>query len=236
MAFTEKLKLEVKRAGHFCCCICHSSWVEIHHLVPQCEDGPDTFDNAAPLCPSCHEMYGGNPSKKKFITEARDLWYEICEKRYAPTGIALSEIKTLLASSLKEEFSDVKKILGVITKNETIADGKALDESEIVHHLVARYHKEYTPNIGFFNYFWIDEDLPEIRLKFQKRYGEFFFEIVCKYAMHVTKMDLNQFTEEELTETVNVLWISVILMCSLHDGDIEAHLRPDGEILWRKID
>jgi hypothetical protein len=53
---------------------------EIHHIVPAAEGGPDTDDNAAPLCPSCHETYGANSTKRKFIREARDFWYELCQR------------------------------------------------------------------------------------------------------------------------------------------------------------
>ena len=70
--------------------------VEVHHIVPQEENGPDNEDNAAPLCPSCHESYGANPKKRKFIREARDLWYEICEKRYASDPQRLDDMKLLL--------------------------------------------------------------------------------------------------------------------------------------------
>jgi HNH endonuclease len=83
MPFSETLKKDVRRRAHFSCCLCKALGVEIHHINPQEEGGPDTDDNAAPLCPSCHETYGANPQKRKFITEARDVWYEICEKRYA---------------------------------------------------------------------------------------------------------------------------------------------------------
>ena len=37
-------------------------------------------DNAAPLCPSCHGDFGGNPEKRSRIREMRDRWYDICEK------------------------------------------------------------------------------------------------------------------------------------------------------------
>jgi hypothetical protein len=49
MAFTETLKLTVKRKAHFSCCLCHSLGVEVHHIVPQAEGGPDTEDHAAPF-------------------------------------------------------------------------------------------------------------------------------------------------------------------------------------------
>jgi hypothetical protein len=171
MAFTEKLKLEVKRAGHFCCCVCRAAGVEIHHLIPQCEGGPDTFDNAAPLCPSCHETYGANPTKKKFLTEARDFWYEVCEKKHAPQGMALSEIKNLLT----DEFSDIKKILEAVSNNERIEGEKLLDEVEVVRYLLVKHKDTDTPNLEIFDTIWNDEDLPELRLQFLRRHGELFF-------------------------------------------------------------
>ena len=93
MAFSEALKKQVRRRAHQRCCICHAIGVEIHHIVPQEQDGPDTEDNAAPLCPSCHDTYGANPVKRKFIREARDHWFEICDKRYASDDTGLSDIK-----------------------------------------------------------------------------------------------------------------------------------------------
>jgi len=92
MGFSESLKLKVNRKAYFRCCLCHALGVEIHHIIPEAEDGPDTEDNAAPLCPSCHETYGSNPQKRKFIREARDFWYEVCEKRFASDGDRLEEI------------------------------------------------------------------------------------------------------------------------------------------------
>src|ERR1700741_2657614 len=93
MPFTEETKLGVKRKSHFRCCLCHALGIEIHHIVPQADGGLDTHDNAAPLCPSCHETYGANSGKRKFIREARDFWYELCEKRYASDPDAPQRLK-----------------------------------------------------------------------------------------------------------------------------------------------
>ena len=82
MAFSEALKLNIKKKAHFACCMCKALGVEIHHIVPESENGPDTEDNAAPLCPSCHAAYGANPQRRRFIRELRDFWYEICANRY----------------------------------------------------------------------------------------------------------------------------------------------------------
>lgn len=80
MAFSEKLKEEVKKKALFRCVICQQPFVEIHHIQPQSEGGDDTMDNAAPLCGRCHDLYGGNPEKRKQIRQMRDNWYEMVEK------------------------------------------------------------------------------------------------------------------------------------------------------------
>ena len=73
VAFSASLKKRVRQKAHYRCCLCQAVLVEVHHIVPQGEGGPDEEDNAAPLCASCHEIYGANPTKRKFIREARDL-------------------------------------------------------------------------------------------------------------------------------------------------------------------
>jgi len=109
MAFAEALKAKVRKRAHLICCLCKSVGVEVHHIVPQEEHGADTEDNAAPLCPSCHETYGANPQKRKFIREARDLWYEICEKRYASDPERLDEIQRLLKNAVsRDDFAAFK--------------------------------------------------------------------------------------------------------------------------------
>lgn len=96
MPFSEALKTSVRRRAHLACCLCHEVGVEVHHIVPQGEGGTDDEDNAAPLCPTCHERYGANPTKRKFIREARDLWFELCAERYAPDPDRLSHIEKAL--------------------------------------------------------------------------------------------------------------------------------------------
>lgn len=110
MAFSEQLKLRVRRLAHFQCCLCHTLGVEIHHILPQAEGGPDTEDNAAPLCPSCHEIYGANPVKRKFISEARDFWYEVCDRRYASDKDQLDRIVGLVEGTVKRD--DLAEVLG----------------------------------------------------------------------------------------------------------------------------
>lgn len=99
MAFSEQLKLAVKKRAHFQCCLCHALYVEIHHIIPESDGGPDTEENAAPLCPSCHETYGANPEKRKFIREVRDFWYELCAKTFIPDQ---DQIRTAVSDAIKD--------------------------------------------------------------------------------------------------------------------------------------
>jgi 5-methylcytosine-specific restriction endonuclease McrA len=74
MSFSEALKAQVKDRAHFTCCYCRDrqAKVDVHHIVPEAQGGPDTLDNAAPLCGSCHDRYGGNPDLRKEIRGRRD--------------------------------------------------------------------------------------------------------------------------------------------------------------------
>jgi len=124
MAFSEALKQTIRRRAHFHCCLCHALGVEVHHIVPQSEDGADEEDNAAPLCPTCHETYGANPTKRKVIREARDLWYEICATRYAsdPDRLdAISQSLTAVATraDLAKVVDEVKGMLDAVVNQET---------------------------------------------------------------------------------------------------------------------
>ena len=82
MPFSEALKLRVKRRAAFQCCRCREFGVEVHHIVPGEDGGPDTEKNAAPLCPNCHTWFGDNPKKRKEIRQTRDWWYEMVEAKY----------------------------------------------------------------------------------------------------------------------------------------------------------
>jgi hypothetical protein len=81
MPFPAHVKLEAKRRSAFRCCLCYAPFVEVHHIVPAAEHGPDTLDNAAPLCARCHDLFGGNPEKRKQIREMRDHWWDLMRER-----------------------------------------------------------------------------------------------------------------------------------------------------------
>lgn len=81
MVFSELIKKTIKEKAHYKCCICESFGpLHVHHVNPEAEGGSDTEDNAAPLCVNCHDTYGGNPEKRKWIREKREFWFKKCEE------------------------------------------------------------------------------------------------------------------------------------------------------------
>src|SRR4051812_38229876 len=91
MPFPESVKLEAKRRANFRCVGCQQPFVQVHHIIPDGE-GPDTIDNAAPLCGGCHHRYGGNLELRKQLREMRDHWWQRCaETKYitVDAGLAL---------------------------------------------------------------------------------------------------------------------------------------------------
>ena len=111
MPFAESLKVRIRKKCHQRCCLCHALGVEIHHILPQEKGGPNTEANAAPLCPTCHETYGANPQKRKFIRESRDFWYEICESRYPDRKVFEDIRATLQKTATKENLESIENSL-----------------------------------------------------------------------------------------------------------------------------
>ena len=76
---------------HRRCCICHRFCgvkIEIHHIEPAADGGPDTADNAIPVCFECHaeiQLYNDkHPRGRKFRPDElrlhRNQWLEICRQ------------------------------------------------------------------------------------------------------------------------------------------------------------
>ena len=115
MPFTESIRLEAKRRSHFQCCICKEPFVQVHHIVPEAAGGVSEIHNAAPLCASCHDRFGGNPDKRKQIREMRDLWWEICAERAISTEMLafnerLDQIQDGLLRSERSQADDSKTL------------------------------------------------------------------------------------------------------------------------------
>ena len=104
--FSATTKRTVRKRAWFACCICKkiSLGLEIHHIVPRKYGGPDTEENAAPLCPSCHAIYGGNPDLQTRIREMRDCWYEQCEILFGTNQDPVEIIRSIHDTFSQEEL------------------------------------------------------------------------------------------------------------------------------------
>jgi hypothetical protein len=77
---------------HRRCCICHKFCgvkIELDHMTPKEQNGPDTIDNAIAVCFECHaEIHSYNdkhPRGRKFrpdeLRKHKEQWLEICGTR-----------------------------------------------------------------------------------------------------------------------------------------------------------
>jgi hypothetical protein len=115
MPFSEAVKLEAKRRSDFQCAACRNPFVEVHHLIPQAENGPDTIDNACPLCARCHDLCGANPEKRKQLREMRDFQWELNAKtRQSPDVVALNQTLDGIQAQLNASASGQAQLLDVV--------------------------------------------------------------------------------------------------------------------------
>jgi len=89
MPFPEREATELLAQCHRRCCICHRFCgfkMELDHMVSKTEGGPDSIDNAIPVCFECHaEIHAYNdkhPRGRKYRPEElrrhKEQWLEIC--------------------------------------------------------------------------------------------------------------------------------------------------------------
>jgi 5-methylcytosine-specific restriction endonuclease McrA len=114
MPFSESTKEKAKRLAHYRCCFCESiAILEVHHIKPEADGGPNTLDNAVALCSGCHTAYGGNPVHRKFIKQRRNWWYGQCKKSHQKQDyVTPEELQRMLCvlqnqPSLKIQSEDV---------------------------------------------------------------------------------------------------------------------------------
>ena len=118
MPFPENIKLEDRRRSNCKCVICQQPFVDVHHIIPEADGGPNDLDNAAPLCASCHNWFGANPVLQKQIREMRDLWWEFCEKAKAnPDLVAINEKLDAIQGQIKQGQNAGTKLRGEWSPN-----------------------------------------------------------------------------------------------------------------------
>jgi hypothetical protein len=250
MAFSESLKAVIRRHADMRCCICHAIGVEIHHIIPQAEGGPDNEDNAAPLCPTCHETYGSNPSKRKFIREARDNWFTTCERALNAAHQELDRIIKFASEGVtREDLSYFKKELlhdlQAIFHSSRSKELKGQSIGEILQWIYdspINNDKVTQADIDFLYMFIWEESLQnaevdELKNEFVDVFGKETARRLCKFALnrHPYNLSKDGFTEPEMSELISMLTIDMVLLLHHRDVAIEQPLEvavTDEGYLW----
>ena len=128
MGFSPKVKSESLSLSARHCSVCHrykGIKMEVHHIIQEADGGPNTLDNAIPLCFDCHCDAGHynnrHPKGTKFsiqeLTKSRDAWYKIVSEKSIPEKLIISEhiqvnyfvLHTLeiLEKTLKQDFTSI---------------------------------------------------------------------------------------------------------------------------------
>jgi hypothetical protein len=214
--------------------MCHTLGVEIHHIIPESEGGPDGEDNAAPLCPTCHEIYGANPVKRKLIRECRDLWYEICARRYASDEERLERIEEKL-----------KIVVGRFVRDAT---DNGLLRTTVGQNLAAVYdpragQKVQDQDVEFvYEFFFggtVGNDLfEENKRRLFERFGSETARRLCRYALvHLggAFSTTGGFTECELGRIHSILmWLTIAFVDHVETSGAEicvtTQIDPNGEL------
>ena len=81
MPFSDAVKREAKERSHYQCAMCMTPYfLDVHHLIREADGGPNSIDNACPLCPNCHSWFGHDSAKVEAIRSKRDWHWDRCAK------------------------------------------------------------------------------------------------------------------------------------------------------------
>lgn len=255
MSFSNVVKLSVKHRSHFSCCLCKTLGIEIHHIVPQEDGGPDIEDNAAPLCPSCHETYGANPQKRKFIREARDFWYELCDARYSSDKTQLTELRGLVEQTASKTDLVVltDTILNAVWKLEQRQENRESltrhlgSEDEVIrkltlHEFISTLYsdtfkeQEDHYEVLFDSRAWHDPEyeLVDYMREFLLVFGTETARRLCLFTQRDAEFHWTSFTEEDFERLLKSLHVSVMLLVDMVSESIPVAMgfRPDGKLVW----
>lgn len=94
MPLPKAVREEVLVRSRRTCCVCHRFGgrnVEVHHIVPEADGGPDTIENAIALCFRCHAEAGhynprhprGTAYSPSELRKHRDAWWSYCANDFS---------------------------------------------------------------------------------------------------------------------------------------------------------
>lgn len=250
MAFTSATTVLVKRRAHFQCCLCKGLGVEVHHIVPQAKGGSDEFVNAAPLCPSCHETYGENPTKRKFIREARDLWYEICDKRYASEPSLLRDIREQIKSSARTVDSiqrDLVRALAAfniqggkktiqlpLSKKNGANSPLSIRDLLVLANSASARPQEQVELLCLRELWPLKDGLRSSYKTFKEHFGEVTLRHLASYALDELKVRPTPYiSEPDLERALGLMTIMIICFNAFVAGELIARFNENGEVAWK---
>jgi hypothetical protein len=87
MPFPPGVREEALIRSRRCCSICHEFaglYTDVHHIVQEADGGPNTLENAIPLCDRCHGEVGhynprhakGTKYRESELKRHRDEWWD----------------------------------------------------------------------------------------------------------------------------------------------------------------
>ena len=123
MPFPDAVREEALVAAGRCCCVCRTfsgRSTVVHHIVQEAEGGPNTIDNAIPLCDRCHAEAGhynphhplGTKYSPSELRRHRDQWFRIC----AASAVAMSSLRndSILLPPVCAGFEVVERGVGTL--------------------------------------------------------------------------------------------------------------------------
>jgi len=199
-------------------------------------------------------MYGSNPSKRKFIREARDCWFEICETRYCSDDRVLSEIRDIAKQAaskqdlelLKTELfktliPEMQKFGYLMSNDEAIQTQKNSEYSSLddiicfLYKMDCREAGVREKDVAFLFEFVFgddlgDEGIEQLKKEFTFRFGVESAKKLCAYILFESPTNFYEgFTESEMSLLTEQLRILMVAMLRHQD------LVQDGPIILTKI-
>ena len=109
--FPDTVRIQALQRAAFKCVLCKDQVArQVHHIVPPSEGGTDGEENAAPLCPQCHEDHGNDSRWRGFIREARDDWYRKVERMYQPAAVQIIQKAYFSVEAAEEHPDDLPRL------------------------------------------------------------------------------------------------------------------------------
>lgn len=228
----------------------------MHHIAPQEDSGPDTEDNAAPLCPTCHEIYGANPTKRKFIREARDFWYETCANSQATGGVSSEDLRLELEGvATKNDIAELRDqlvaLLSVKVPMALVSAAPVSNQDDFVPVSIDRYvqtfyEDEFCEDDRLFDFFfnsriWYEPgsdsyEFLDARALFLRLYGERTAGRICLFECNSVGFSLDGFTEDLFGKVLRRIRTQIIMIVGhekFRKNGFQCSVGHSGEFQWR---